>query len=115
MNKNKKILEFSPAFFDVIIGGNVPDPRYVQSANPSRPTQGWRDMAPRTVGERQELMNKCGRDCFLDPDWLGYPICSRENDCKPQCSGILAAKIRANQWKYPDIAERADRLWSKHC
>lgn len=42
MNKNKKILEFSPAFFDVIIGGNVPDPRYVQSANPSRPTQGWR-------------------------------------------------------------------------
>ncbi len=115
-NKNQKIvLEYSPSFFDIILGGRVPDPAYVQSQFPSIPAKGWRNIAPRTRGERQELMDKCGPDCFLDSSSLRYPICSKLNDCKPHCSGILSAKIRSGQWKEPEIYQKAEVLWNKNC
>ena len=112
MNRDKKILLDKLFWFvrendDAVVA--------VPVAHPEKPTKGWRQLAPKTRGDRQELMDKCGRDCFLDPDYLGFPICSREMDCRPHCAGILAAKVRAGQWKYPEIYKEADRLYRKRC
>ncbi len=90
-------------------------PKYVKSPNKSRPTKGWRQISPKLKSERVKLMKKCGSDCFLSPENLRFPICSKKMDCKRRCSGILSAKVRASQWKYTDIAKKADKLWREKC
>lgn len=107
--------EFSPAFFDVIIGGRIPNPDFVQPIDSSKPTRGWRDLAPRNISDRRILLEKCGADCFLMPEVLKFPICSKSMDCRKNCSGILAAKVRANQWGYQEVAQKADRLYRENC
>lgn len=113
--QQRKIQEFSPAFFEILIGGRLPNQDYVQPADSSSPTRGWKQLAPRNISDRRILRDKCGDDCFLMPGELKFPICSKEMDCKPNCSGILAAKVRANQWDYPIVAEKADRLYRENC
>ncbi len=68
--------------------------------------RGWGAAAPQRGKERHELMHACGRECFLKPDTEGFPICAalREgNGCKVDCRGIIAAKVRAGEWKYSDV------------
>jgi len=115
MYKNKKIIEFSPTFFDIILGGNEPDPKYVLSPYLSKPSKGWSNLSPKTHADREALYNKCGPDCFLDPSHLKYPICSKQNDCKRHCAGILSAKIRASQWKEHELVEKTNQLLHQHC
>ena len=84
-------------------------------------TRGWGAAAPKKGAERKRLQHKCGDSCFLRPDVLGFPICSRcgededECSCELNCSGLAAAKIRAHQWKYTKVAEVADRLYKERC
>ena len=107
--------EFSPAFFDTLIGGRVPNPDYIQPTYSSKPTRGWKELSPRNISDRRILLEKCGSGCFLLPEELKFPICSKAMDCKKNCSGILAAKVRANQWGYREVAEKADRLYRANC
>lgn len=114
--KNKNIIiEFSPIFFDIIIGGKIPDPRYVISPNSRIPSKGWKALSPKLKSERKLLLDKCGSSCFLSPNTLSYPICSKNMDCLHHCSGILSAKIRASQWKNYDVLDKADNLFKNHC
>jgi len=92
-----------------------PKPKYVKSPNRSRPTKGWRQISPKLKSERIKLMDKCGSYCFLSPKNMQFPICSKKMDCKRRCSGILSVKVRASQWKYTDIAKKADKLWRENC
>lgn len=79
------------------------------------PTKGWRKASPRRRGQRRELRENCGTGCFLLPDKLKFPICracrhqgsSVQCSCKRDCRGLLAAKIRARQWGYPEVARKA--------
>jgi hypothetical protein len=53
----------------------------------------------------------CGDSCFLMPNEEKFPICSiHDGGCKPDCRGILSAKMRARQWGYNEVAAKADRL-----
>lgn len=52
---------------------------------------------------------KCGSMCFLRPSTNSFPICAN-NSCMYNCSGLLAAKTRARQFKYNNIATKARRL-----
>lgn len=50
------------------------------------------------------------------PGQLKFPVCAalRESrSCRPDRRGIVAAKIRARQWNYPVVYERAVLL-QKH-
>jgi hypothetical protein len=64
-------------------------------------TSGWKIASPKKGKERSNLMKKCGRECFLEPKTLGFPICSprNKNPCKIDCRGVASAKIRAAQYK----------------
>ncbi len=80
-------------------------------------TRGWAAAKPQRGRERKELHNRCGDACFLQPDSLGFPICSKlipgEEPCKVSCEGLTAAKVRANQWKYPEVSRAAEEIRSE--
>ena len=77
------------------------------------PTKGWTKASPKKGTKRELLLKKCGKKCFLRPSNLGFPIClpfNNKNNCKKDCRGLLAAKIRARQWKYNKIANKAHKF-----
>jgi hypothetical protein len=76
------------------------------------PARGWTALAPRSTNPRRNLKSKCGSKCFLSPRDLKYPICSKNTkSCKPDCRGLLAAKIRSSQsGRAPSIARKADSI-----
>lgn len=81
-------------------------------------TRGWASMAPQRGRERNELMSTCGEGCFLLPKVKKFPVCSAlrvGEGCKFNCKGILSAKIRARQYKYPEVAALAEKLEKMHC
>lgn len=86
-----------------------------QSRNPSRPSAGWREIAPRLRSERRALLSTCGPDCFLDPENLKFPICSNKMDCVIQCSGIDSASVRAGQYKHQNILKTSRNMYQKYC
>jgi hypothetical protein len=76
-------------------------------------TRGWAAAAPQKGMERNALYNSCGNQCFLKPETLGFPICPalREGQgCKVDCRGLTAARVRAAEWKYPGVRQRATEL-----
>lgn len=84
----------------------------------------WKEISPRKGKERARIYQECdakGKQCFLRPDSQNqgksaFPICPACRDpnvpcsCQPDCKGIVAAKVRARQWKYDEEAARANRL-----
>ena len=45
--------------------------------------QNWDKFKPKTKKEREELLNKCGPNSFLEPSTLKYPIAYPS--CKQSC------------------------------
>ena len=86
----------------------------------------WEEKKPKTPSERRELLKKCGRDCFLDPERLAFPICNKR--CCVDCDGLRAAYVRARSLVtaskrankpdlakyYEGIAEKAKSLAIKY-
>lgn len=52
-------------------------------------TEAWKARKPTGKTQRRAVFDKCGKDCFLEPDELSYPICTE--DCKQDCHGLRAA------------------------
>jgi hypothetical protein len=102
----------------------------------------WSRRAPKTVGDRRAVLDKCGRRCFLGPSKT-FPICARlgasgsgsgsgSGSCKIDRRGVQAAYSRAREWasitarkkrssaktarshrKYTAVARRAKEILSK--
>lgn len=104
-----------------------PKVRRPTSASASSSSSSWRQLSPPRTNPRRQLMDKCGKTCFLRPDDLGFPICPRCRDpncqscltqdpslkgrcCEVDCQGLLAAKRRAAQYRYRDIVKKANDL-----
>ena len=77
-------------------------------------TRGWKVASPARGRERSAMKKKCGSKCFLSPARNGYPICAR-NTCKPDCRGIISAKVRAGQYKETTVMALARRMERKFC
>jgi hypothetical protein len=81
-------------------------------------TRGWHAAAPQRGKERQTLYNMCGSMCFLAPQTLGFPICAalREGQgCRVDCRGVVAARVRAAQYKHADVLKKSNRVSSILC
>ena len=63
---------------------------------------------------RETLLKKYGPKAFLMPEQKKFPIIN-PNTGNVSCKLLRAAKIRALQHHYNDIASKADRLMQKHC
>jgi hypothetical protein len=99
----------------------------------------WSNDAPKSIGDRRSVLQKCGRRCFLGPG-KSFPICARLGsgaaaaigECKIDHRGVQAAYSRARQWaaitarkkrssvkaaranrKYTMVARRAKAILSK--
>lgn len=101
-------------------GGRTTEAEKITLPRTGRPTgkaKGWASSSPRRGTERTQLKAKCGEECFLKPDVNGFPVCAalREGKgCKVDCRGIIAAKLRAGEWKYEHVREVADKLAKKY-
>jgi hypothetical protein len=79
-------------------------------------TRGWASRSPTRGAERHQLKKDCGNKCFLLPGEEKFPICQSPrmtggvSNCTPDCTGIESAYIRARQYKYDDVAEKAKAL-----
>lgn len=69
------------------------------------PVRGWSKLAPKTRSARKSLYKSCGKKCFLKPNHKSpgkskFPICRKgSRNCKENCKGLLAAFIRARQFR----------------
>jgi hypothetical protein len=83
-------------------------------------TRGWASRSPTRGAERHQLKKDCGNKCFLLPGEEKFPICQSPrmtggvSNCTPDCTGIESAYIRARQYKYDDVAEKA-KVLLKEC
>lgn len=80
---------------------------------------GWKDAAPKKGTGRQALKDKCGDAAFLRPNNYGFPIMTGQGAgptrCQVDCRGVSAARRRACQWNYYDIADKATRIGVEKC
>ncbi|RLE43861.1 hypothetical protein DRJ19_01845 [Candidatus Woesearchaeota archaeon] len=72
---------------------------------------GWPERMPRTTSERRYILETYGREAFLDPDGLRYPVVNMDGEY--DCMGIRAAYTRAKQYGEEKIAKKALRLAKK--
>lgn len=89
-------------------------------------TEEWKTRKPESVAERQALKASCGSKCFLVPEELKYPICSKNQDCKIDCDGLRAALGLATMVSRRNVSreaherasvadERAKAIGREHC
>jgi hypothetical protein len=63
----------------------------------------WSHRAPKSISDRNALLHKCGRKCFLGTGKT-FPICPRvsagsgSGSCKIDRRGVAAAYSRAREW-----------------
>jgi hypothetical protein len=80
---------------------------------------GWSQEVPKRGKERKELKEKCGDEAFLRPSNLGFPIMTGKSagasKCQVSCKGVAAARVRACQWNYFGIAEKATKIGIEKC
>ncbi len=74
---------------------------------------GWAKLSPKKGVERNIMLKKCGKKCFLGPN-KSFPICNK-GTCKVNSKGIHAAYVRSrqNERKYPShkkVSKRALKL-----
>lgn len=72
----------------------------------------WSKHAPKKTSDRKELMSKCGKKCFLKPEKMKFPVCRK--DCSVDCKGLVASRIRARQWGYPEVDKKVTQYYKKH-
>ena len=72
-------------------------------------TRGWSKVKPHKRSDRIKMYQKCGDACFLQPSTLGFPICPN-GKCEIDQRGVNAAYIRAKQWKYENVARKAQEI-----
>lgn len=77
-------------------------------------TKDWSGAAPTRGKERKELLHECGSHCFLLPGKLKFPICPAlrvtDGHCRASCEGVAAAKVRARQYNYTSVADKAEKV-----
>ncbi|GAJ07148.1 unnamed protein product [marine sediment metagenome] len=78
-------------------------------------TRFWRALAPKRGKERTRMKANCGDVCFLIPEKKKFPVCSfydleTKGQCRLDRSGVASAKVRARQWKYPEVEKLAAKL-----
>ena len=79
-------------------------------------TRSWKSEKP-GYHQKTVMLRKCGKKCFLGKK-TSFPIC-KKNTCKVSRSGVLAAYIRARQYrtrgtKYRKIAKKAKKIWNEY-
>ena len=87
------------------------------------PAKGWHADAPLSTSEREQVLDKCGKKCFLGEVSRNaktgkltakFPVCKKcknnHCDCKIDDRGLAAAKMRAREWKYPSVLTKVANL-----
>jgi len=77
----------------------------------------WSEKKPHTMSDRRKLYDACGKDAFLVPEKLKFPICNKvstkKSKCVYNCKGLKAASSRAGEWKYKNVLSTSKTLTEK--
>ena len=78
---------------------------------------GWKEKKPHTKSERKKLLEVCGKDAFLLPQHLKFPICNKVNGknhkCTYNCMGLKGCSSRAGEWGYYNVLKNSKKLTSE--
>jgi hypothetical protein len=85
--------------------------RRTRSRGRGSATRGWGNKSPNRKWKRREMYAKYGSRCFLSPKNLKFPICDRNGLIDRR--GVESAYVRAKQYKYADVARKANRLLNR--
>lgn len=103
--------------FEPVLDKKVKKARVKKSMNVDRSDTSWADKKPQTKKEREAVLEKCGKVCFLIPEDEKFPICNKleteESPCEYNCKGLKAASSRAGEWKYKNVLEKSKELTKK--
>ena len=64
------------------------------------------------VKHRREVLAKCGKKAFLDPEDLAYPVANPWT-CETDCGLVKAANIRAHQFHNTKMIDKVKSLLQK--
>ena len=62
-----------------------------------------------TIEKRKKVLKKCGKDAFLDPKNLKYPVFNADK-CEYDYRLVHAAYVRSIQWKQNTITRKASKI-----
>ncbi len=102
--------------FKPVLDKTAPKSKVNSKFGVDRSNVSWAEKKPSSTVERQKLLDRCGKDCFLIPEAKKFPICNKiekKNDsCVYNCKGLKAASSRAGEWKYKNVLENSKALTS---
>lgn len=105
----KKAAAIPPPARPIGIGRGLQASGSGRELKPPRANEGkWRDEAPKTVAERQEMNPRCFLGTRKDGT-PGYPICSKGTE-RISCGGVIAAKKRGAQYHNAEVVAKAEEL-----
>jgi hypothetical protein len=70
-------------------------------------TRGWKKEKP-GYHQKTVMRKMCGKKCFLGVG-KKFPIC-KKHTCKVSSKGVYAAFIRASQYHYKNISNKAKKM-----
>lgn len=78
---------------------------------------GWKEKKPHTKSERKKLLDICGKDAFLLPQHLKFPICNKitekNHKCTYNCMGLKGCSSRAGEWGYHNVLNNSKKVTSE--
>lgn len=103
--------------FDAVLDKDSPKETKVNSKFKVDREGGWKDKKPHTKSERKKLLDICGKDAFLLPQHLKFPICNKINEknskCTYNCMGLKGCSSRAGEWGYHNVLKNSKKLTSE--
>lgn len=109
-----KVVDSRPAFVPVL---DKTVPKTIsrnKSFGVDRENVPWGAKKPESVKERRELYDRCGKDAFLLPEALKFPIANKVtknmSSCTYNCRGLKGASSRAGEWKYKNVLRNSTKL-----
>jgi hypothetical protein len=109
-----KPVQSKPAFVPVLDKTVPKDVTRNKAFGVDREDVPWGEKKPNTTKERRQLYDKCGKDAFLLPDALKFPIANKvtknDSSCSYNCRGLKGASSRAGEWKYKNVLKNSKKL-----
>lgn len=111
LKNNKQVIQKQKfqAKLDQLVKSKI---RLKKNIKVDKGNESWESKKPKTKKERENVLKKYGKSCFLIPEELKFPICNKD-DGAYNCKGLKAVSSRAGQWGYKNVLDKSKKLTQK--
>uniref|UniRef100_A0A6C0IVQ0 Uncharacterized protein n=1 Tax=viral metagenome TaxID=1070528 RepID=A0A6C0IVQ0_9ZZZZ len=109
--KGKKILH--RYLYKLQMGGVKISAPKLKWGDVKKRTKLWENRKPKSMKDRQNLVKKCGKRCFLITKKLKYPVCPK-NNCNIDCDGVRSARNNASIIMNRKTVKAKSKIWAEN-